>query len=225
MSQSTPKTTAEPSVESTSRTSRTSRVLGGIVVVLGLVLLADTTGLVAVDGFELFLAGALVVYGAYRLVSERARHLFWPGAFVLVGSGWLLVELGVVTAGQATGFWPLLLVLFGASLLRGRGRRSAFGSDAIVVATGVGGGANGVTAVFDDARLDLRGLELPDRATVEPVAIFGDAEVVVPDDRVVLIRSTSVFGTVRDMRRSHPTGEPDLVIDGTAIFGDVRITD
>lgn len=217
MSQSTTKTT--------SRTPRTSRVLGGLVVLLGLVLLADTTGLVTVDGFEVFLASALVVYGVYRLVSERARHLFWPGAFVLVGGGWLLVELGVLTAGQATGFWPLLLVLFGASLLRGRNRRTVFGTEAIVITSGVGNDTNGATAVFDDARLDLRGLDLPDGATVEPVAIFGNAEVVVPDDRVVLIQSTAIFGTVRDMRRSHPVGDPDLVIDGTAIFGDVRITD
>lgn len=216
---------SQPATDTTARTPRTNRVLGGLVLVLGLVLLADTTGLVAVDGFEVFLAGALAVYGGYRLVSERARHLFWPGAFVLVGSGWLLVEFGVLTAGQATGLWPVLVVLFGVSLLRNRGSRTVFGSEGIVVATGVGNGSNGVTAVFDDARLDLRGLELPDRATVEPVAIFGDAEVVVPDNRVVLVRATSVFGTVRDMRRSHPTGEPDLVIDGTAIFGDVRITD
>ena len=82
---------------------------------LGLVLLADTTVVVTVDGFEVFLAGVLVVYGGYRLISERVRYLFWPGTFLFVGAGWLLVEFGVLTGPEVRQFWPVMLVLFGAS--------------------------------------------------------------------------------------------------------------
>jgi hypothetical protein len=199
--------------------------LGGLVVALGVVLLADTTGLVAVDGFEVFLAGALVVYGAYRLLTERARHLFWPGTFVLVGTGWLLVKFGVLTGAQAGQFWPALVVLFGVSLLRGRRHGGLVGADGAVVDAATASGGGGVRAVFSDARLDLRGLDIPSPAAVEPVAIFGDAEVVVPEGRVVAVDATSVFGEIRDVRRGHPEGEPDLLIDGIAIFGDVRISD
>lgn len=209
---------------STFRTARPRQLLGGIVVALGVVLLADSTGLVDVDGFEVFLAGALVVYGGYRLVSERARHLFWPGTFLLVGVGWLLVEFGVLTGAQAGQFWPALLVLFGASLLRGRRHGSVFDSGLVVVGTD-GANENGVTAIFEDARLDLRGIDLPAPSVVEAVAVFGNAEVVVPEDWVVVVDATAVFGSVRDMRRSRPTGEPDLVLDGAAVFGDVRLTD
>lgn len=208
-----------------SQPPRTRRFLGGLVIALGLVLLADTTGLVAVDGFEVFLAGALVVYGAYRLVTERARHLFWPGTFVLVGVGWLLVEFDVLTGAQARQFWPALVVLFGVSLLRGRRHGGLVGADGAVIDAAIASGEGGVRAVFSDARLDLRGLKVSSPAVVEAVAIFGDAEVVVPEGRVVAVDATSVFGEIRDVRRDHPEGEPDLLIDGIAIFGDVRISD
>ncbi|MDS0301037.1 LiaF-related protein [Halogeometricum sp. S1BR25-6] len=208
----------------TSRPPRTRRLLGGLVVVLGLILLADTTGVVAVDGFEVFLAGALVVYGGYRLVSERARHLLWPGTFLLVGTGWLLVEFGVLTGAQARQFWPLLVVLFGISLLRRRRHPGILSSDISITENGMTD-ESGITAVFEDARLDLRGVDVPTPSTVEAVAIFGDTEIVVPGDWVVVVESTSIFGTIRDLRRSHPTGEPDLIINGTAIFGDVRLMD
>ncbi|MFC6787608.1 hypothetical protein ACFQFH_17645 [Halobaculum halobium] len=207
------------------RIPRTRRLLGGLVVALGALLLADTTGIVAVDGFAVFLAGALAVYGGSRLVAERARHLFWPGTFVLVGAGWLLVEFGVLTAAQARGFWPVLVVLFGASLLRGRRAGGLLGSPAVVFATGDGEGVTRATALFEDARLDLRGIDVPIPAAVEAVAVFDDVEVVVPENRVVVLDATTVFGGVRDLRRARPTGEPDLVIDATAVFGDVRIVD
>jgi hypothetical protein len=158
-------------------------------------------------------------------VTERARHLFWPGTFVLVGTGWLLVEFDVLTGAQARQFWPLLVVLLGLSMLwsRSRGGRA---TGAIVVDTGDGGrGASDVTAVFEDARLDLRGVDVPAGGVVEATAVFGDVDVVVPEDWVVVLETTSVFGSVRDDRRSRPTGEPDLLVSGAAVFGDIRLTD
>jgi len=197
---------------------RTRSLLGGLVVALGVLLLVDTTGLFEVDGFGLFLAGALVVYGGYRLVTERARYLLWPGAALLVGTGWLLVEVNVLTAAQAEQFWPALVVLFGLSLLRTRRRVSVVGTSGVA-------DDGSVVAVFEDARLDLRGMELSPGTRVDAVAVFDDAEVVVPEEWVVVVEATTVFGGVRDLRRSRPTGEPDLLIDGVALFGDIRLTD
>lgn len=210
---------------SRTRRGRTRLLLGGLVVVLGVLLLADTTGVLDVDGFDVFLASALVLYGGYRLVTERARHLFWPGVFLLVGGGWLLVEFGVRTGTEVRQFWPLLVVLFGLSVLRSRGR-SSWGSNTVVVDSGDGvRETRGITAVFEDARLDLRGIEHPPQGFVEATAVFGDVDVVVPEDWVVVLETTAVFGGVRDDRRSRPSGEPDLVVGGVAVFGDVRLTD
>ena len=212
---------AEIRTATRNRPGRTRLLLGGLIVVLGALLLADTTGFVDIDGFDVFLASALVLYGGYRLVTERARHLFWPGVFLLVGGGWLLVEFGTLTGDQARQFWPLLVVLFGLSVLRGRRRTGT-----VVLDTGnrVRDGS-GVTAVFEDARYDLRGVDLPPDGYLEATAVFGDVDVVVPDDWVVVLEATTVFGSVRDDRRSRPAGEPDIVVGGAAVFGDIRLTD
>jgi hypothetical protein len=199
------------------RTGRTRRLVGVLVVALGLLLLVDSTGLVAVDGFEAFLAGALVVYGAVRLVGERGRHLFWPGTALLVGGLWLAVLAGVLSASRAWQLWPAVVVLFGVSLLHGR--RRPFGPGTLA------DGAGDVTAVFEDARLDLRGLALPSPAGVDAVAVFGDVDVVVPEDRVVAVDGTTLFGEIRDLRRARPSGDPDLVVDAVALFGDVTVSD
>jgi hypothetical protein len=215
----------DASTPASSRKIRPRHLIGGLIVVLGVLLLVDTTGVVDVDGSDVFVAGALVAYGGYRLIRERGRHLFWPGTLLLVGLGWLLVEFGVLTGAQAGQFWPVLLVLFGASLLRGRRQSDLFSVEPRGVDGREASAERGITTVFGDARLDLRGVDLPRPSVVEAVAVFGDADVVVPDDWVVVVEATTIFGDVRDQRRSHPAGDPDLILDGVAVFGDVRLTD
>lgn len=205
------------------------RILGGIVVALGLLLLLDSTGVLPVDGFEVFLAGALVVYGAYRLVTERARHVFWPTTFVLVGTGWLLVEFGVLTGAQAGQFWPLLVVAFGLSILAGR-RRTRISLTEALAANGrdaerIENGNYDLVAVFEDARLDLREFAVETPLAVDAVAVFGDVELIVPQDWVVVPETVAVFGSLTDRRRSRPTGSPDLVVSGLSVFGDIEIRD
>jgi hypothetical protein len=221
-------------VVSTGTRSNGRWLIGGFVVLFGVLLLLDTTDTVPFDGFDVLLASAFVVYGAYRLVTTRFTHLFWPITFVLVGSGWLLVEFSVLTGAEAGQFWPLLVVLYGATLVLGRNRKNRLvhtgGSHVVVgnVDDVDRDGARSVTAVFEDADVDLRAVERdPDAPAlaVDVTAIFGDATVRVPEDWVVAIDTTAVFGEVRDRRRSNPAGSPDLVVDGAAIFGDVTVLD
>lgn len=205
------------------------RILGGIVVVFGLLLLLETTGFLQVDGFEVFLAGALVVYGGYRLVTERARHVFWPVTFVLVGAGWLLVEFSVLTGAQAGQFWPILIVVFGLSILAGRRRTRISVTEALAEggrsADSLENGGYNLVAVFEDAHLDFREFAVETPVTVDAVAVFGDVELVVPEDWVVAPETVAVFGGLSDRRRSRPAGSPDLVVSGVSIFGDIEIRD
>lgn len=221
-------------VVSTGTRSNGRWLIGGFVVLFGVLLLLDTTDTVAIDGFEVLLASAFVVYGAYRLVTTRFTHLFWPITFVLVGTGWVLVEFGVLTGAEAGQFWPALVVLYGVTLVLGRNRTNRLvrtGGSRVVVGNVDDvdrDGARSVTAVFEDADVDLRAVERdPDDPplAVDVTAIFGDATVRVPEDWVVAIDTTAVFGEVRDRRRSNPAGSPDLVVDGAAIFGDVTVLD
>jgi hypothetical protein len=198
-------------------------LVGGLVVLLGVVLLADTTGTVEMDGSAVFVAGLFVLYGAYRLVSTGLRRVFWPATFVLVGVLWLAVELTAFTESEAWALWPVVVVLFGLSmLLRRRGSR-------VVVHAGGSPTVHGLDdedalAVFGTRRVDLRGVDAPDR--IEPVAVFGTVELLVPEGWTVDSRTTAVLGSVEDHRRSPGRAStPDLVVDGVAVFGRVELVD
>jgi hypothetical protein len=205
------------------------RLLGGIVILLGFLLLLDSTDIVTFDGFDVFIAGVLVLYGGYRLVTERARHLFWPTTFVLVGTGWLLVEFDVLTGSEASQFWPLLVVVLGVSIVVGRRRagwsietKSNSGSDG---ETAVSFDDHDLVAIFEDARLDLRDIDVETPIHVDALALFGDVELIVPEEWVVVPETVAVFGGLTDRRRTRPAGEPDLVVSGVSVFGDIDLRD
>lgn len=198
-------------------------LVGGLVILLGVVLLADTTGTVEMDGSAVFVAGLLVLYGAYRLVSSGLRRVFWPALFVLVGVLWLAVELTAFTESEAWALWPVVVVLFGLSmLLRRRGSRVVV--HAGTAPTGRGLDDDDALAVFGTRRVDLRGVDAPDR--IEPVAVFGTVELLVPEGWTVDSRTTAVLGSVEDHRRAPGRAStPDLVVDGVAVFGRVELVD
>lgn len=198
-------------------------LVGGLVILLGVVLLADTTGTVEMDGSAVFVAGLLVLYGAYRLVSSGLRRVFWPALFVLVGVLWLAVELTAFTESEAWALWPVVVVLFGLSmLLRRRGSRVVV--HAGTEPTGRGLDDDDALAVFGTRRVDLRGVDAPDR--IEPVAVFGTVELLVPEGWTVDSRTTAVLGSVEDHRRAPGRAStPDLVVDGVAVFGRVELVD
>jgi predicted membrane protein len=209
-------------------------LIGGFIVLFGILLLLDTTDVVPFDGFDVLLASAFVVYGAYRLVTTRFTHLFWPLTFVLVGTGWLLVEFSVLTGAEAGQFWPVLVVLYGVTLVLGRNRKNRLvrtnGSHVVIgdVDDLDRASARSVTAVLDDADLDLRAV---DRTPGDPplavdvTAILGDVTVRVPEHWTVAVDATGVLGDVRDRRRTAGAGDLDIVVDGAAILGDITILD
>lgn len=201
------------------RPGSTRLLFGAIIILLGVVLLLDTTDTYPIDGLSVFLAGLFALYGLYGLFRWRFRKVFWPGVFVLVGGLWLAVEFEVLTESAAWDFWPLVLVLFGVSVLTKR-RRGA------LIATPYSGYVSedardgDVVAVFGSARSDLRGAANPER--LDAVAIFGTVEVIVPEDWNVSVQTARIFGNVRDERRHQERGgTADLVLGGAAIFGDV----
>lgn len=86
-----------------------------------------------------------------------------------------------------------------------------------------------VVALFGNARADLRdavgsgqGTRYPEH--LEPVAIFGTVDLMVPGDWTVDVETVRIFGDVEDRRRNPGRDdEADLVLSGAAIFGDVVI--
>jgi len=75
--------------------------------------------------------------------------------------------------------------------------------------------------------IDLRGATLdPAGAELTIRAIFGGAQILVPDDWQVTTSVVGIFGGAGDARSrfTRPAGAPRLLIDGLAIFGGIGIT-
>ncbi len=189
----------------------------------------------------------LVVIGLANLFRRRSGRWFWA-AFSLVGAVLLLDSLGVweIDFGDVWRLWPLVLVWVGARFIlvgrRSRRRRrkqdrppEAADTSDLNVSCGFGsteqritgrsfsGGA--VSAVFGSAKIDLldAGLAI-NTATVDVSAVFGGVLFVVPDDWVVDLRTTNVFGGVNDQRpETSPRTGPTLTITGTCLFGGITI--
>jgi predicted membrane protein len=83
-----------------------------------------------------------------------------------------------------------------------------------------------VTAIFGGSTLDLRDATLaPEGARVEATALFGGADVIVPEGWALQVSSTPLFGGI-DNRTSNPgavEGKPTLHVNATAIFGGIGI--
>jgi predicted membrane protein len=215
-------------------------VLGGAIVVLGALLLADTTGAFDTSALLRFVPALFVAVGLYALVRSRFENLFGPAVVVAVAAAAQAVALGWVAVDDLVVFWPLLVVLFGVSVLAGRMRsRVATTNDAYVDSFALFGGVERrvtgetfagatLTALFGGAELDLRDAAPLDRPVrINATALFGGVDVVVPRDWRVEMDVLPVFGAAEDdrPRRAEEHDEVDLVLTGFAAFGGVSVVD
>lgn len=221
-----------------------------------------------VIGLSIILAGILFTLDNLRIVEAGTLLSYWPIVIVVIGlaqiaqarnwsgvawslvlvfvGAWLLGEnLGIVTMS----IWklsPLLLVLFGASLvwraMSTPGRRSwgagevAAQPDAYVKATAVMGGIDRASdstefqgadliAVMGACKLDLRRATMAgDEAVVDVLAVMGGIELLVPENWVVDPHVFPLMGGVGDETRP-VRGEAvqRLVLRGTVFMGGVEI--
>lgn len=227
--------------------NRSSRIVTGLLlVVIGALFLIENL----TDWnftFSDWWPALLVVIGLANLVRRRSGRWFWA-AVTLLGAVFLLDALGIqwIDSGDLWRLWPLVLVWVGARFIlvgrrsRTRRRKQYRGPEAIEVSElnvscGFGtteqritsrmfsGGA--VSAVFGSATINLvdAGLAISS-PTVDVSAVFGGVVFVLPDDWVVDLRTTNIFGGSTDQRRetSARTG-PTLTITGTCLFGGITI--
>lgn len=223
-----------------SRRLTAQTLLGGIIVLVGLALLARSTGLFDVGSLFRFVPSLFVVLGLYALISSGFRNIVGPVLVILVALAWQLVALDVIAAGDVLQFWPVLVVLFGLSLVLSqfRSRARADDSGAITAFAFFGGAERRVTsqtfrnadltAIFGGVELDLRDATIAEPpAHVSTTAIFGGTEIRVPREWNVRIDVLPLFGATEDSRpradEEHET--VDLVITGFVAFGAVELLD
>jgi len=215
-------------------------VLGAILIVVGAALLFETTELIDVSVILQYVPSLFVLLGVYALVASGFRNVVGPLIVIGIGGAWQLVALDYLEADQVVQFWPLLIVLFGLSIILGQYRsRSRAVTDAYVSAVGLFGGSEqrpsssafegaDLTALFGGVELDLRDAGIEQRpAHVSTTVLFGGVDVIVPRDWNVRIDVLPIFGGAEDERprRESEHEEIDLIVTGFAAFGGVSVSD
>ncbi|QSG16118.1 LiaF transmembrane domain-containing protein [Halapricum desulfuricans] len=214
-------------------------VLGALVIVIGLALLAETTGYADVSVFWTYVPSLFVLLGLFTLVASGFRNVVGPVIVVAVASAWQLVALEYLTAEEVIQLWPLAIVLFGLSIVLGQYRSRVKTVDGSYVSgLGVFGGSEKrasklftggtLTALFGGASLDLRDTTLEDRpVTIAATAAFGGVDIIVPREWNVTLDVLPIFGGASDdrLRTEHEHDDVDLIVTGFAVFGGVTVKD
>ncbi|SFR46241.1 Cell wall-active antibiotics response 4TMS YvqF [Halogeometricum rufum] len=219
----------------------TSQVLfGALVVLLGVLLLLDSTNVAPTRSLLTYAPSLFVLVGLWAFVQSGFRNVVGPAVLVVVAGAWQLVALGYATVSELVVYWPVLVIAFGLSVVLGQYRsRVATTDDSHDSLFAAFGGVErrntsktfvgaDLTAVFGGAELDLRDAELTDRpARVNVLALFGGAEVVVPRDWNVKMDVLPILAGASDdrPRRESEHDEIDLVVTGFTAFGGVSVTD
>lgn len=226
----------------TGRRPASQTIFGALVVLLGVLLLLNTTELYDTGFLLEYVPSLFVLVGLYALVASDFRNVAGPLVIVLVAGAWQLVTLEFVPASDLVQFWPVLLVVFGLSIVasRFRAKTQAVG-DQFVSAVALFGGSEkratsksfagaDLTALFGGVELDLRDAAIETAqspARISATATFGAVEVVVPREWNVQIDVLPLFGAAEDERprREEEHEDVDLFVTGFAAFGAVSVTD
>ena len=83
-------------------------------------------------------------------------------------------------------------------------------------------------AVFGSIVLDLTDAKMPEESVAKVSVLFGSAKIIVPDDVVVEVSSSSIFGGVENKHKKvgkskDKKAAKTLYVDATAVFGGVEI--
>lgn len=94
---------------------------GALVVVIGILFLLNSTGVANLDRLLDWWPSLIILYGAWRLIANRFRRLFWPILLIAVGVFFQLGELGFDI--DLSDYWPVALIGVGILILSGGIRR------------------------------------------------------------------------------------------------------
>ncbi len=221
---------------------------GSIIILIGILLLLSTTGVLEFRSVWDWVPLLFVLLGVWALVRSEFRNLVGPVMIIAIAGTLFARNFGVLSDDTIGTWWPLFIVLFGVLIMINRSRRrqrirlegysgadeiitiGVFGTDERRLTTTQFTGAE-LISVFGDAILDLRDASVrTPPAIVETVSVFGDAELRVPNEWTVRLEVLTVFGDTVDRR---PAGketrkerdEPDLIVTGVSLFGDIGIRD
>lgn len=222
------------------RTLSSQVVVGVVIVLVGVLLFLDTTGMYDTGPLFRYTPALFVLVGVYAIVVSGFRNLFGPLTLILVAGAIQLVSLDIFEWSQLSSLWPLVVIIFGLSLLAGRFDRTTPTTERSVVDTfslfgdverrvvGTAFERASLITLFGGTTLDLRDATPEERpARVNVTVLFGGVDIVAPRGWNVELEVLPVFGASEDSRlrvdAEHET--VDLVITGFVAFGGVELKD
>ena len=217
-------------------------VFGLVMLVLGSSWTLENLGLMDASDVLRWWPSLLVAYGIVRVIGLDGMRRTTSGVLFMVAGGWLLArELGWITV-SIVKFWPLFLIVVGASLvwrsMRGPAPDSGPASRSSYPRPFALMGANvtrvesqelvgfEATAVMAGVELDFNGAKSAKPEIVADVfAWWAGIEVLVPEDWCVICEATPIMGGVENQTKLAPGVEPvtTLIVRGMVVMGGIEI--
>jgi predicted membrane protein len=224
-----------------------------VVMLLGCFFLLRTNGLLPPGLVISFWGVLLLCVGVVQLFTARGAMKGW--ALILLVAG-LVLQMNAMglTRIHMRNLWPVFVIGAGGAMLwqaMSGGSRSwkiLEGSEPFVKESVEAGSLNlnyvfsgtdrkirtrdfkggEINAVFGGFKLDLTRAEMQnDKTALEANVVFGTGEIIVPENWLVIMETSGVFGTFEDKSRHY---QPDaaqplktLVVRGSAVFGTVVV--
>jgi predicted membrane protein len=216
------------------------RWIGGILIGIGVLVILGNVGVL--ENFGSLLAtywpALLILAGLFNIFTNPAGKV---GGFIVATAGLLLLlnNMDQVQIFTHISFWPLILILAGIwFLLRGSKEPTVVDKDSLnlvalfsgnssrVVSQGFKGGSS--VSVFGGSEVDLSDAELSGgEAKFDVFAMFGGAEITVPEGWEIVIKGLPLFGGLDDKTSAPPrngdVNPPTLIINYLALFGGVEV--
>jgi hypothetical protein len=194
-------------------------IWGVIVALVGVVILLDNMGILEANHLYRFWPSLLVLAGILNLGSRSSRMF---GAILILAGA--LLQLGALGVGHFTWgtLWALIFIVAGFSIIWG----SIEGRTTRPPNTGETSNTMNAVAVFSGVE---RRISSQDFQFGRVMAIFGGAEIRVPDSWQVVSRGQFVFAGFSDKTRDVSTvdlsnpNRKTLIISGISLFGGVEI--
>lgn len=175
----------------------------------------------------------LIVAGLTLLADNPKQNYLWGGLMTIVGTIALLGNFNVVNIDFWQLFWPLVLIVFGWSILTQRARINSDNPDNITAILGSIESKNDssdyqggkITAVMGGGTVDLTKASLKKEATLEILTVMGGVELRVPESWEVRTSVMPILGGVEN-KAAAPTDKvkaPVLNVIGTALLGGIDI--
>ncbi len=220
-----------------------SRILWGIVLIfIGVIWGLNRTG---VADINIFFAGwwtLFIIVPSIISLFESSSNKTSSIIFLVIGILLLLAAQGVF---EFEILWEILLpaivILIGLSLIFGHkvdfnvkektkcldskdteSIFAAFGEQNVSKSGEKFEKAN-LNAIFGAVKLDLRDAKLEKETVIGAWAIFGGIEILAPEDCIVKVKATPVFGGVSNERKNNEDAKKTIYIEAYAIFGGLDI--